>query len=62
MVNGKVSKLMRPIPHYKWPLGSDEKLASACGTGTGVAISHLNVLTATLADQEYDVGRASSGT
>lgn len=26
MVDGKVSKLTRPISHYKWPLGSDEKL------------------------------------
>lgn len=26
-MNGKVSKLTRPISHYKWPLGSDEKLA-----------------------------------
>lgn len=26
-MNGKVSKLTRPIFHYKWPLGSDEKPA-----------------------------------
>lgn len=51
MVNGKVLKLTRPISHYKWPLGSNEKLALRLSNRkTCVAILHFVVLTATLAN------------